>query len=185
MRLVATVDQTARPIGRASRCACAVLLLASSVAMASPRTKADPKPAASAAPHASAEVDDPLAKYFAALEQMKLVDVESGNLETLRRELGIAEGLLKDGAFANAAVTLYAIVKSPRYSAFTEFVEFQNAEYDLAVALARAGSYGAALRVLSVDQVDQYPPHSGPCCDSCESDDRLAPARWRSRVALV
>ena len=56
--------------------------------------------------------------------------------------------LLRDGAFANSAVALYAIVKSPRYAAFTEFVEYQNAEYDLGVALARAGSYGAALDAL-------------------------------------
>src|SRR5688572_3479174 len=75
--------------------------------------------------------DDPLAKYFGALEAAKLIDVESGNLETLRRELGIAEALLRDGTFGNAAVALFAIVKSPRYAAFTDFVEFQNAEYDL------------------------------------------------------
>ncbi len=88
---------------------------------------------------------DALAKYFEALEGTKLVDVESGNLATLKRELQIAEDLLRSGAYTNAAVALYAIVKSPRYAAFTDFVEFQNAEYDLAVALARAGSYGAAL----------------------------------------
>jgi TolA-binding protein len=90
-------------------------------------------------------VDDPLIKYFEALEATKLVDVESGNLDTLKRELQIAEDMLRDGTFVNAAVALYAIVKSPRYSAFTDFVEFQNAEYDLAVALARSGSYGASL----------------------------------------
>ena len=90
--------------------------------------------------------DDPLAKYFAELLNLKLIDVESGNIESLRRELQVAETLLRDGAFTNAAVALYAIVKSPRYTAFTDFVEYQNAEYDLAVALARAGSYGAALQ---------------------------------------
>jgi len=94
---------------------------------------------------AKKSIDDPLAKYFEALEATKLVDVESGNLDTLKHELQIAEDMLRDGTFVNAAVALYAIVKSPRYSAFTDFVEFQNAEYDLAVALARAGSYGASL----------------------------------------
>ena len=93
---------------------------------------------------------DPIAKYFTELEAMKLIDAESGNLESLRRELGLAEQLLRDGAFVNAAVALYLIVKSPRYAAFTEFVELQNAEYDLGVALARAGSYGAALDALEV-----------------------------------
>jgi hypothetical protein len=92
--------------------------------------------------------DDPLAKYFQELAATKLVDVESGNIDTLRRELAVAEGLLRDATFATAAVALYAIVKSPRYTAFTDFVEYQNAEYDLGVALARAGSYGAALDAL-------------------------------------
>ena len=77
---------------------------------------------------------------------MKLIDTESGNIDSLKKELGVAEGLLRDGAFVNAAVALFAIVKSPRYTAFLDFcVEFQNAEYDLAVALARASSYGSAL----------------------------------------
>ena len=92
--------------------------------------------------------DDPIAKYFTQLAAIKLIDAESGTLETLRRELGTAELLLRDGAFSNAAVALYTIVKSPRYAAFTEFVEYQNAEYDLGVALARAGSFGAALDAL-------------------------------------
>jgi len=120
---------------------------AASAAPASPRAAAEPpgKPA-----EKRATPDDPLAQYFAALEAMKLIDVESGNIDSLRRELAAAERLLLDGAFANAAVALYAIVKSPRYAAFGDFVELQNAEYDLGVALARAGSYGAALDALEV-----------------------------------
>ena len=93
---------------------------------------------------------DPLARYFAELEAARLIDVESGNLETLRKELQLAENMLRGGTFVNAAVALYAIVKSPRYTAFTDFVEYQNAEYDLAVALARSGSYGAALDAIEV-----------------------------------
>ncbi len=102
-------------------------------------------PAAPAAPRAP---DDPLAKYFSALADMKLIDVESGTLESLKRELTIGEKLLTDGAFTNAAIALYTIVKSPRYAAFTDFVEYQNAEYDLSVALARAGAFGASLEVI-------------------------------------
>ena len=124
--------------------AIAALLLASTSAFAKGKDDATKK-----TPEApAADVDDPLAKYFSALEQMKLIDVESGNLETLRRELQNGEKLIADGAFTNAAVALYAIVKSPRYASFTEFVEYQNAEYDLAVALARAGAYGASLEVI-------------------------------------
>ncbi|HEX3761351.1 MAG TPA: hypothetical protein VHW23_21795 [Kofleriaceae bacterium] len=107
--------------------------------------------------------DDPIAKYLSALAAVKLVDTESGTLDTLRRELGTAELLLRDGAYGNAAVALYAIVKSPRYAAFTEFVEYQNAEYDLGVALARAGSYGAALDALeAVLRRGPASPYWGP-----------------------
>jgi TolA-binding protein len=121
---------------------------------------------ASAAPGAKATTEgtsiateirsDDIAKYYQQLEAMKLIDAESGNLESLRKELQVAEELLHDAAFTNAAVALYAIVKSPRYAAFTDFVEFQNAEYDLGVALARSGSYGAALDI--IDQTLQRGP---------------------------
>lgn len=123
---------------RAPLAAAAAILAAISAAISALGAPAAAQPA----PPAPA---DPLARYYAELEAMKLVDVESANLDTLRRELQRAEDLLKGGTFVNAAVALYAIVKSPRYAAFTEFVEFQNAEYALGVALARAGSYGAAL----------------------------------------
>nr|MBA2543278.1 hypothetical protein [Deltaproteobacteria bacterium] len=124
----------------------ASLVLASSVALAQPPADDDKPADKPAAPVAL----DAIGKYFVALEAMKLIDADSGNINTLRRELQSAENLLKDGAFSNAAVALYAIVKSPRYAAFTDFVEYQNAEYDLGIALARAGSYGAALDALEV-----------------------------------
>ena len=34
-------------------------------------------------------VDDPLANYFTALQTMKLIDVESGTLESLKHDLAI------------------------------------------------------------------------------------------------
>lgn len=106
---------------------------------------------------------DPIARYFTELEALKLIDVESGTLETLRRELATAEQLLRDGAFAGAAVALFAIVRSPRYAAFTDFVEYQNAEYDLGVALARAGSYGASIDALeAVLRRGPAAPYWGP-----------------------
>jgi hypothetical protein len=128
-------------------------VLVASVAQAAP---AAGKPAVDKA-------TDPIAAYYAELAAMKLVDVESGNLESLRKELGVAERLLLDGAFVNAAVALYAIVKSPRYAAFADFVEIQNAEYDLGVALARAGSYGASLDALeAVLRRGPAAPYWGP-----------------------
>jgi TolA-binding protein len=93
-------------------------------------------------------VDSALVAYFQALAADKLIDVDSGNLTTLRAELGTAEGLLRAGASLEAAVALFSIVESPRYAAFGDFVEMQNAEYDLALALLKSGSYGAALTAL-------------------------------------
>lgn len=108
-------------------------------------------------------VDDPLAAYFHQLAAMNLVDAESGTLETLSRDLSVAERLLTDGAYSNAAVALYAIVRSPRYSAYASSVEYQNAEYDLAVALARSGAYGAALDVITgIIQRGPGSPYWGP-----------------------
>jgi outer membrane protein assembly factor BamD (BamD/ComL family) len=145
------------------RLGCACLLALAGVANAAPAGRsAATEPAGKPAPDKPA-VDDPIARYFTELAAMKLVDTESGTLESLRRELGTAELLLRDGAFANAAVALYAIIKSPRYAAFTEFVEYQNAEYDLGVALARAGSYGAALDALeAVLRRGPAAPYWGP-----------------------
>ena len=125
--------------------AVALLVLVAGVAHAQPEAKGATQPAAAPAP------DDPIGAYFTQLEASKLIDVESGTLDTLRKDLGVAEELMRGGNFVNAAVALYSIVKSPRYSAFVDFVEFQNAEYDLSVALAKAGSYGAALD--SIEQI--------------------------------
>ena len=103
----------------------AAALVAALAALATPAFAQDPPKEPDAAP-AKKPVDDPLAKYFEALEATKLVDVESGNLDTLKRELQIAEDMLRDGTFVNAAVALYAIVKSPRYAAFTDFVDLHS-----------------------------------------------------------
>lgn len=132
----------ARPRLRGSTRALLAMVALAGTAHATPRTMAT-----SSAASADTKPDG-LARYFQELEAMKLLDAESGTLDTLKKELQAAEQLLHAGAFTNAAVALYGIVKSPRYSAFTDFVEYQNAEYDLAVALARAGSYGAALEVI-------------------------------------
>jgi TolA-binding protein len=83
--------------------------------------------------------------YFDAFEQSGLVDIESGSKDTLIIDLRRAEALLRGGAFEEAAVALYGIVESPRYEGFEDFVEFQNSQYYLGVALSRAGSYEAAL----------------------------------------
>lgn len=86
-----------------------------------------------------------IAEYYQALESLELLDVETGSRDALRRELGAAEDMLKQGAAVQAAVALYAIVESPRFTAFEDFVEYHNAEYDLAAALAMVGAYDSAL----------------------------------------
>lgn len=101
------------------------------------------------APSVAAQDIDPsmatVADYYAVLEKDGLIDVGSGNRDSLRRELTAAEKLLQAGASIDAAVALYAIVESPRYEGFDDFIEFQNAEYYLGVALASTGAYESAL----------------------------------------
>jgi len=108
-------------------------------AQAPPPAQADDAPAPKAGPTAA---------YFRELEKLGLVDASTGSQETLRRELDAAEQLLRGGAAADAAVALYTIVESPRYRDFSDFVEYQNAEYYLGVALHQAGATGGALDAL-------------------------------------
>ena len=80
--------------------ALAMVAALAGTAHAAPRTV---KAASEAAAPAEAKSDE-IAKYYQTLEAMKLIDAESGTLETLKRELRVAEELLHDGAFSNAAV---------------------------------------------------------------------------------
>ncbi len=86
--------------------------------------------------------------YYTELERLGLVDVETGTKKALIRELGAAEKLLQDGSPIEAAVALYAIVESPRFTDFDDFVEYHNAEYSLAVSLAASGAFDSALMYL-------------------------------------
>jgi len=96
----------------------------------------------------SAGADAPIARYFDELARIGLIDVSTGSEEALKSELGLAESLLRSGAALEAAVALYSIVESPRFRDFDDSVEYQNAEYYLAVALAKAGAYDSALDYL-------------------------------------
>ena len=125
-------------LGRGSRLA-AVLLCALCIAP----VRANAQPAAPAPASSS-----PLAAYYKALEGAGLLDVNTGDKSSLKRELAAAEALLQGGAPVEAAVALYAIVESPRYEPFHDFVEYQNAEYDLGVALAVMGAPNSAQDIL-------------------------------------
>lgn len=83
--------------------------------------------------------------YFTELERLGLLDRSTGTREALEAELARAEASLEEGDPAGAAVRLYSIVESPRFSDFSDLPAYQNAEYDLLVALAASGSYEAAL----------------------------------------
>jgi tetratricopeptide (TPR) repeat protein len=89
-----------------------------------------------------------IAAYYQQLEKLGLIDVETGTRDSLSADVRVAEDLLNQGAAAEAAVALYAIVESPRYADLEEYVEYHNAEYYLGVALARGGAYDAALAYL-------------------------------------
>jgi len=86
--------------------------------------------------------------YYQELQRLGLLDVDTGTKQALTEELAAAEKLLQSGSPIEAAVALYAIVESPRFTDFDDFVEYQNAEYSLAVALAASGAYDSALDYL-------------------------------------
>jgi len=124
---------------------------------APPAGESEPEPTEPAPP------SGPLAAYFTELQKIGLIDVATGSQETLVRELDGAEQLLRDGASIDAAVALYTIVYSPRYQDFRDFVPYQNAEYDLGVALAASGAYGEAQDQLErVLQRGPSAPYWGP-----------------------
>ncbi len=86
-----------------------------------------------------------VADYYDELERLGLVDIDTGSREALRKELDAAEALLQAGSPADAAIALFGIVESPRFRDFSDFVEYQNAEYYLGVALMASGAYDSAL----------------------------------------
>ncbi len=107
--------------------------------------RAQPEPPEGEPPEPPDRAPGATAIYFAELEKLGLVDASTGSKETLTRDLDVAERLLREGAAGDAAVALYTIVESPRYTDFSDFVEYQNAEYYLGVALHQAGATGGAL----------------------------------------
>lgn len=129
---------------RASSAVLLLLVLAGSAAAQAP----DPPAVAPPARAGGAASDTTITAYFEALERAGLVDIDSGSRDTLKKELDAAEKLLRDGNAVEASIALYGIVESPRYTAFSDFVEYQNAEYYLAVALATAGASDSALGYL-------------------------------------
>ena len=101
---------------------------------------------------AAAQTEEPappppteIAKHLQALARLGIIDPKTGNQDTLRADLQLAEQALGEQRFLDAAAMLYLIVESPRYADFGDNESFQNAEYDLVVALAGAGAHNEAL----------------------------------------
>jgi hypothetical protein len=147
-----------------ARLASALALVGALAAPAVAQPDDDAVPAPAAAPARRTSDDGAAIKaYYDALAGNRLLDVDAGDLATLRAEVGAAEELLRAGALIDAAVAFYGIVESPRYAGLDDAVEYQNAEYDLGVALARSGAYDSALDYLA-RAVSRGPasPYFGP-----------------------
>jgi tetratricopeptide (TPR) repeat protein len=86
--------------------------------------------------------------YYGELERLGLIDKNTGSPEALAAELRHAEASLEAGDPVGASVILYGLVESPRFTDFSDSPEYQNAEYDLAVALLGSGAYDASLGYL-------------------------------------
>ena len=78
--------------------------------------------------------------YLDELEHRGLVDKNSGTPEKLQVELRRADEELTTGRPLEAARRLYAVVEGPRFADLADSDDFQDAEYRLAIALARGGS---------------------------------------------
>jgi tetratricopeptide (TPR) repeat protein len=98
-------------------------------------------------PPAKAESPPPtvMARYFAELVRLRLIDPQTGSPQTLTAEVARAEAALEAGDHLGAVAILFGIVDSPRFEDFEDTPAFQNAEYDLVLALAGAGANDTAL----------------------------------------
>jgi tetratricopeptide (TPR) repeat protein len=99
-----------------------------------------PAPAAAAAPAPTG-----IGVELGALTKVGVIDPKTGNTDTLKADLALAERALGEERFLEAAAMLYLLVESPRYADFSDDPAYLNSEYDLIVALARAGASHEAL----------------------------------------
>jgi hypothetical protein len=98
-----------------------------------------------AATTARADEPTPAAAYYKDFTRLGIVDPKTGSPDALDAELALAEQALERGDFAAAASMLYGIVDSPRFADFGGSVAYQNAEYDIIVALAAGGASNEAM----------------------------------------
>lgn len=96
----------------------------------------------------SAQGTADLATYYEALAERRLVAAETGSIEELRSEFARAEELALDDQHDAAALILYELTESPRFSDFESSDELRNAQYLLSGELASLGAYRSAFRVV-------------------------------------
>jgi TolA-binding protein len=89
-----------------------------------------------------------LATYYTALSERRLIAAETGSIEELRSEFARAEDLAVDGQHDAAALILYELTESPRFTDFEASDELRNAQYLLSGELAELGAYRSAFRVV-------------------------------------
>ena len=88
---------------------------------------------------------DPVGQYLADLEKSGVLAPEaSPSVEKIKQALVAAETDLVTGNPQVAATRLYRIIESPAWQSLSYSPEYQNAEFTLARALVRSGSYGSA-----------------------------------------
>ena len=96
---------------------------------------------------------DPVGQYLADLDKSGALAAEaSPSVDKIKQALVAAENDLITGNPQIATIRLYRIIESPAWQSLSFAPEYQNAEFTLARALVKAGSYGSArgylLRIL-------------------------------------
>ncbi|MEM6959496.1 MAG: hypothetical protein AAF645_27680, partial [Myxococcota bacterium] len=149
--------------------ACALLGLVG----ASPNARAQEPAEAPSAETASAEAPSAeasaatdsvtLADYLNALARERLIAEESGSSDRLRALVRRGEDAYFEQDYDEAALLLYEVVESPRFTDFSDLEEFASAELLLAGALAELGSLRSASRYLQrTIERGQSDPYFGP-----------------------
>ncbi len=130
-----------RAFGRAGL----VLALAIAPSLVAAEARAQSTAPSSASSSASATGD--LATYYQALAERRLLASETGSIEELQASFARAEELALNGEHDAAALILYELTESPRFSDFESSDEMRNAQYLLAGELAELGAFRSAFRV--------------------------------------
>jgi TolA-binding protein len=125
----------------------ALVLCGAVVVLPWSRAAAQDEPATST-PGASAAGGPTLPTYLDLLARRRLLAAETGSVEHLRDLVVRAEELYLDERWDEAALLLYEVAESPRFTDFRDNVEFRGAEYMLAGAMEKLGALRTAERYL-------------------------------------